>query len=125
VKIGCPVINMIESFVLNYAFVIGGVAIALGVLLILSVMYIAFLLKRSAAVFENTEFVVQYLKEYKEHIKNIATSDKFFKDPTIVSMMEYTKETVEMVEDYLGLFDYFESTDGNFVEGSEEEEDDG
>jgi hypothetical protein len=74
------------------------------VLNILFVWYIRNMILRFNFLGENLDNFVTEIQDYQEHLKKIGEMDIYVGDPTIIGLMQHTKDIEEFIVEYQNVF---------------------
>ena len=68
------------------------------------IWYTKIMLSKFSFLSENIDNLAYTIEQYQEHITNVSEMDIFIGDPTIIGLMQHTKDLQEFLTDYQNVF---------------------
>tara|TARA_R100000808_G_C2138295_1_gene146344 strand:+ start:693 stop:992 length:300 start_codon:yes stop_codon:yes gene_type:complete len=73
----------------------------IGIILIASIWFNIFLVKRLLSVSENLDEFLLTMQEFEEHLMNVYNMEKFYGDEVLNGLLEHCVETSQNIKDFV------------------------
>jgi len=80
-------------------------SIMLTILLVASIYYNFFLIKKLKYISENLFQLLERVEEFSEHMEKVYNYPVFYGDSTLQTLLKHSKDTVEEIKDFADIFD--------------------